>query len=50
MSAKHIGKQTVKLQSPVAILAAGSVVGKKEGEGEKGERKGKSERIRQNMK
>lgn len=33
MSSKHLGKQTVALQSPPAILAAGSVVGKKEGEG-----------------
>lgn len=33
MSSKHMGKQTVKLQNPPAILANAAVVGKKEGEG-----------------
>ncbi|MGE4353465.1 MAG: stage V sporulation protein AD [Oscillospiraceae bacterium] len=33
MSSKHLGKQTVRLSSPPAVLAGAAVVGKKEGEG-----------------
>ena len=33
MQTKHLGRQTVRLECPPSILAAGSVVGKKEGEG-----------------
>jgi stage V sporulation protein AD len=33
MSLKHLGRQTVRLQSPPSVIAAGTVVGKKEGEG-----------------
>jgi stage V sporulation protein AD len=36
MSLKHLGKQTVFLQAPPSVVAGGSVVGKKEGEGPMG--------------